>query len=116
MSGTLRGLRPRSKEYHIERAKNVATALGFDGEDWAQRMETVEVEKLLEAQDKLNYRSFNLVDDGEWFEKDVVDLKKTVTPKWLESILIGDCGFEVTNTVCDIALLYANTNIRVSYG
>lgn len=81
----------------MERAKNLAEALGFIGEDWAEKLETVEVQKLLEAQDKLGYGSFNLVDDGEWFEKDVVDLKKTLVPMWLESVLIGDTGFEVRN-------------------
>jgi hypothetical protein len=36
----------------------------------------------------------NAVDDGEWFQKGF-DLYKPVVPAWIESIMIGDCGFKV---------------------
>ncbi|KAF8538709.1 Alpha/Beta hydrolase protein [Trichophaea hybrida] len=92
-SGTLRLLRPYTEETRLEFTQKVAAALGFEGEDWAERLIAAPKEDIMDAQEKLGLWCMNAVDDGEWFEKGI-DMDKPVVPEWVESIMIGDCGFE----------------------
>ncbi|CCX32396.1 Alpha/Beta hydrolase protein [Pyronema domesticum] len=92
-SGTLRVLRPSSVEKRVELTRRAAAALGFDGEDWPERLAAASVEDIRQAQDKIGMFSISAVDDGEFFQKGI-DVGKPIVPEWVDSIMIGDCGYE----------------------
>lgn len=99
MSGTYRVLRPKPHQVQLELTKTVAKELGFTGDDWADKLQSVDADELLSAQDKIGVTSIHAVEDEEWFDKPVYELEKTVVPSWCESLMIGDCGFEVSSTI-----------------
>lgn len=87
-------IRSLSEEARIEYTRKAVVVLGFDGEDWLEKLIAATTEEIEEAQEKIGMTMMNAVDDGEWFQKGF-DLYKPVVPAWIESIMIGDCGFKV---------------------
>jgi hypothetical protein len=106
MSGTLRVLRFQSAEARIELTRKAAAALGFSGEDWPERLAEVPIDDLIESQERIGLGAIHGVDDGQWFDSDVAKLERIVVPEWIDSIMIGDCGFEVSVSRIGAAATY----------
>jgi len=117
MSGTLRVLQFHSVEKRIELTRNAAAAIGLDGEDWPERLMEVSTEEIIEAQTKSGVTTMHGIDDGEWLDGDVAQMKKVVVPEWVDSIMIGDCGFEVRSLLAISCVIHSADLIgRVSSG
>lgn len=56
----------------------------------------------------------NSFDDGEWFEDSAAIIETPIVPDWIDSIMIGDCGFELGSETYAGQLTDSFT--RVSFG
>lgn len=94
-SGTMRTLRPMPVEEQIALSQSAAAALGFgEAVDWPEKLIAASMEEIVDAQEKLGLTKYNAVDGGDWFEPGI-GLNEPVVARWVESIVIGDVGFEV---------------------
>ena len=91
-SGSTRAAPPRDRAKHDEIIAHLCQFCNIDQsqKNWKTALQTVPVDKIIAALASANFEVMPYADDGEFFN---APWQQTCA-KWVDSIMIGDCGFE----------------------
>ncbi|KAL7271601.1 hypothetical protein RUND412_005622 [Rhizina undulata] len=92
-SGVVATTYPLSEERQIGLVtQKFVDSLNISSDDWPETLKTMDIEELVAGISKAGLGIFSPTLDGDFLAKDYTPYE--YTPSWVESIFIGDCGFE----------------------
>lgn len=91
-SGTVRACLPRSRAEHDAIIQDLCEFCDVDQsrQDWQTKLQVVPVHKLVEKLSSANFEVMPYADDGDFFNAPWQDR----SAGWVDSIVVGDCGWE----------------------